>query len=141
MSAYIVENETINTILAFMKADSERNADIYRSLENMNLVWTGRDAAWALGCMMLDLNIEAVRTRYSDDKADVLIAESEFEYANTLRPSRIQALKSLRCWLYQCTEGHIPEESDLFKAFETVSDNMAYHIVSKLPEFEAAVWG
>lgn len=141
MSAYVVSNETINAILAFMKADSGRSPHIYRSLENMDLVWTGKDAAWALGCMMLDLNIEAVCARYSDEKADVLKEGREFEHNGILPPSRIQAFKSLQCWLYQCTEGHIPEESDLFKAFSDVRNKMAVYIVNHLKEYDTATWG
>lgn len=140
MSAYVVSNETINKILAFMKADCKRNPHIYRPLENMNLVWTGKDAAWALGSMMLDLNIDAVCARYSGEKADVLKKDREFEHNGVLPPSRIQVFKSLKCWLYQCSEGDVPE-TDLFKAFYEVSGNMAKHIVTRTAEFEAAVWG
>lgn len=140
MSAFIVNDETINKILAFMKADCKRNPHIYRPLEVMNLVWTGKDAGERWGAMMLDLNIDAVCARYSGEKADVLKKDREFGHNGVLPPSRIQAFKSLKCWLYQCSEGDVPE-TDLFKAFYEVSGNMAKHIVTRTPEFEAATWG
>jgi len=140
MSAFITSDENINSIISFIRSDSGKNQHIYRSLENTNLTWSGQDDARVLGSKMRDLNIEAVCARYTDDKVEVLRGNDDYKFVETLRPSRIQAYKSLRCWLYQCTEGHIPE-TDLFKAFDQVSSEMAKHIVNRLPEFDAATWG
>lgn len=144
MSAYITGDETINKILGFIKADCEKNSYIYRPLENKGLGWKDgghhRDAACALGSEMRNLNIQAFCARYEGEILETLLANDNYQYGDKLRPSRIQAFKSLRCWLYQCSEGDVPE-TDLFKAFDEVSKNMASHIVSRTPEFDAAVWG
>lgn len=140
MSAFITSDKNINSIISFIRSDSGKNQHIYRSLENMNLTWGGKDDAHVLGSKMRDLNIEAVCARYTDDKVEVLKGNDDYKFVEIPRPSRIEAYKSLRCWLYQCAEGHVPE-TDLFKAFNQVSGEMAMHIVNRLPEFDAAVWG
>lgn len=140
MSAFITSNENINTILCFIRSDSGKNQHIYRPLENMDLAWSGQDDAHALGSKMRDLNIEAVCARYTDDKVEVLKGDDDYKFVETLRPSRIQAFKSLQCWLYQCSEGDIPE-TDLFKAFHEVTGAMAAHIVTRLPGYDTATWG
>ena len=144
MSAYITGDETINKILGFIKSDCEKNPHIYRPLENKDLGWKDgghhRDAACALGSEMRNLNIQAVCARYAGENSETLLANDNYQYGDKLRPNRIQAFKSLRCWLYQCSEGDVPE-TDLFKAFDEVSKNMATHIVNRMPEFDAAVWG
>lgn len=139
MSAYITDDETINTVLAFIASDSDANEHIYRSLENMNLVWTGMDARWALGSMMRDLNVLAVTVRYGKDH-EILEGLVDYVFADVTNISRIQAYKSLQCWLYQCTEGDVTE-TDLFKAFARVKDKMAHKIVGDLPEYKKALWG
>lgn len=144
MSAFIAGDETINKALSFIKSDCKRNSHIYRPLENKGLGWKDgghhRDAACALGNEMRNLNIQAVCARYEGEVLETLLANDDYQYVDTLRPDRIQAFKSLRCWLYQCSEGDIPE-TELFKAFDEVSKNMALHIVNRTPEFDAAVWG
>ena len=141
MSAFIVEDKTINTVLAFIKTDSAKNAHIYRPLENdiANLTFNTPDALKALGNMMFDLNIRAVEALYGKGQAKKF-RPLDYQYAAKLPPSRIQVFKSLKCWLYQCSEGDVPE-TDLFKAFYEVSGNMAKHIVTRMPEFDAATWG
>ncbi len=140
MSAYITSDETINTIIAFIKSDSSRNAHIYRPLENKGFVWDSYEARLALGKAMRDLNIQGVCARYDDDKVEILVGEDTYEYTSGFMPSRIEAYKNLQCWLYQCCEGDVPE-TDLFKAFESVQAQMAMHIVGRLPEYDKAGWG
>ena len=50
---------------------------------------------------------------------------------------RLQALKSLRCWLYQCREGDVPE-SPLYKIFDAYAYQLAYAIVSESKDYAAA---
>jgi hypothetical protein len=57
-----------------------------------------------------------------------------------LAPRRLAAMKLLRCWLYQCSEGEVPETA-LFKAFAELSNTLAQVVVSELAEYEAAPWG
>lgn len=140
MSAYITSDETINTVIAFINSDSGRNAHIYRPLENKGFVWDSFEARRELGRAMRNLNIQGVSARYDEDKVAVLLGEDTYEYTSGFMTSRIEAYKSLQCWLYQCCEGNVPD-STLYKAFESVRANMAMHIVSRLPEYDKANWG
>jgi len=140
MSAFVVDDRTINRVLAFINSDCERNPHIYKPLEEIRLAWDGKDAREAIGSMMFDLNIQGVEARYGKSKSKKLKAHN-YKYAIESGTSRIQAFKSLQCWLYQCTEGDIPEASDLFQAFNDVLNKLARHIVNRLPEYNVADWG
>lgn len=63
-------------------------------------------------------------------------------YPSTVRePANMPALyKSLKCYLYQCCEGKVPE-TDLYKTLRNIETIWADYIVSDLPEFQAAIWG
>lgn len=129
MSAYIVNDLTINRIVSYLMRDRDRLPFIKDDLAEANIDLN------ELGQAMLDLNRRAVDYRYSEsNEASVLVPA-------TVPVTRIQALKSLRCWLYQCSEGNIPEEEELFKIMESYSGALAYAIVRTLPEFEQAEWG
>ena len=53
--------------------------------------------------------------------------------------ARVQAYKSFRCFLYQCSEGDVPL-SPLYKAVEAAADYLAAEIVPEIPEYEEAKW-
>ena len=55
--------------------------------------------------------------------------------------TEIQVLKSLRCWLYQCTEGQVVKEP-LYRFFnDVVEQYLMSTIICALPEYEQAAWG
>ena len=84
---------------------------------------------------MRALNESAVMDRYGEK--DTVPA---FKYVQSNPTSPIQTLKSLRCWLYQCREGDVPE-SKLYKFFtEDFEKYLLERIVSDLPEYEKAEW-
>jgi hypothetical protein len=50
-------------------------------------------------------------------------------------------LKSLRCWLYQCSEGQVVKEP-LYRFFnDVVEPYLMSKIICALPEYEQAHWG
>ena len=54
--------------------------------------------------------------------------------------SRVEALKALRCVIYQCSEGDIPDTSLLYKRMTDRANALCREIVSDLPEYEQAAW-
>jgi hypothetical protein len=128
MSAYIVEDITINRVVSYLLCDQLASAYVERKLAEAGIDLN------ALGQHMLDLNIRAVDYRYDETNEGRALVPA------LVPVSRIQALKSLRCWLYQCSEGDIPEEP-LFQIMNGYSDDLAYTIVSELPAYERAEWG
>lgn len=86
---------------------------------------------------MLDLNQLALGYRYGDEELKL-----QYFYCDVSRLlSRIQLFKSLQCWMYQCTEGDIPEKSKLYKVFKhKIVSHLAVSIVQSMPEYDEAEW-
>ena len=50
-----------------------------------------------------------------------------------------QGYKSLRCWLYQCLEGTVPDQP-LYEALSRYADALAVTLVERMPAYQAADW-
>lgn len=134
MSAFIVESKVISGIIGFLA--HRRNLDSLR-------MFIARETGYsldryadrcALGQAMFELNCNAVSQRYNEPANG-----SEYRYGVAATLSAVQAFKSLKCWLYQCSEGDVPD-TPLYQVMDKVSDRLAHHIVSSLPEYERAEW-
>jgi hypothetical protein len=145
MSAYVVDDKTINGILPHLSAQEfdtlARAACDTFTLERDDV----EDGV--LGEALRTLNVAAVLQRYPDcsvERGDLPGPHPflPYRYAPILAGggSKVQALKSLRCLLYQCSEGTIPE-TPLYKALDDLSSRWALEIVEKLPEYDRARWG
>lgn len=144
MSAYVVEDETINRIVGhFFQVVASKRTPMHLLAPLVPaghvLGFAGLDEACTkLGTAMHMLNVGAVRARYDDaDEADMIGPAYQYAHAPA---TPMQAYKSLGCWLYQCSEGNVPE-SLLHKALEEVYNRLAHEIVDGLPAYEAATWG
>lgn len=131
MSTYIVDNATIDDLV------------LAQSLEPYGALWL-RDLyhiylcsaeAQRLAADMYAMNVRAVNGRYGDDTP-----EGPYAFGGGNLRGRIATYKALRCYLYQCSEGDVPEEP-LYKALDTWAQRLADEIISALPEYEAAPWG
>ena len=136
MSAFIVNNKTINKALTYLK--DNRNGDwINRKFEKIGFNVKDKEDLDRLGRAMLLLNIEAVNQRYNEQNNSTALLENysfKIEFCN-----RYQALKSLQCWRYQCSEGNVPE-TDFYKLMDKVINSWLDEIVSDLPEYKKAEW-
>ena len=93
-----------------------------------------------LGTALYKMNAEAMHQRYGDI-ATVTDEAPAYRHRNIWPESnRYQDFKSVRCLIYQASEGDVPETSDLFKALEQMAGDMAYDIVSQDHRFDAAEW-
>lgn len=118
MSAFLVGYETIDRILSWMicrKKMDEKTADVF-------------------GQEMLNMNAEAVNQRY--DERNVMLGY-RFQFRHV---SIFQALKSLQCWLYQCSEGNVPDRES-YKKFRELESEIMDEIISGMKEYEQAEWG
>jgi hypothetical protein len=87
---------------------------------------------------LFQLNRKAVIQRYGkDDDYSKKGYKFKFNYENS---SDIQVLKSIGCFLYQCSEGDVPKNK-LFKLFEKIENGLTKHIVSEMKEYDTAEWG
>lgn len=131
MSSYVVEDQTINRALGFLHSDQYRSTVVHRLRE---LGFDAENAPAALGLAMMKLNCRATGVRYGE--------KYQAAYAYKLETaSRIQAIKSLSCWLYQCAEGTIPERSKLYRVMKSYRDELAMQVVRSQPEYDSAAWG
>ena len=156
MSSFIVENKTINRIVnfCFWEHDGYLKHEIERELKEIGIILHGfnddKDTDNALkkfGEELLKLNITAFYVRYEKSQFDVKKEIEEaligYKYEDTPLKDRgiFQVLKSIKCFLYQCSEGDIPEKSNLYKCLRNIEGNIEKHIIGEIPEFNNAEWG
>lgn len=127
MSSWIVAYKTIDRIL------SHRH---FVNIDPKDLTEMGQD--------MLDLNTNATNARY-DVKVDKkrqkdYIKEYKF---HRVRFNEAQSLKSLACFLYQCSEdfSDTTKFKTLFKELSELRINWALEIVERNDEYIDAEWG
>ena len=143
MSAYIVDEETINKIVAGLDSGQHSAYWLSELSEGGYDIRSSEEAREQLGTDMYALNVEAVRQRYpgeADDTLPGIIGPKVYHYRYVLPRPMIATLKALRCWAYQCSEGDVPERP-LFKLMQNMIDHLSIEIISELPEYEAADWG
>jgi hypothetical protein len=140
MSAYIVDNETINKIVSYLYAKAVGGDTSSVLLELVKIGWdlsNNQDHAERLANAMFDLNVAAVQARYEGAEEEWYPLPS-FKYQFT-PASQIEAIKALKTWKYQCTEGYIPT-TKLYKAMTEVHCLLCVDFVEQTEEYEAAQW-
>ena len=139
MSAFVCQDATINRAVSFLAMD--RDGEYLRKTITAE---TGCDLATqagkqALGLAMFKLNCDGVDSRYGENQA-AEFRPLDYQFRLEISVNRIQAYKSLKCWLYQCSEGEIPETSLLFASMNKIALELADDIVRRLPAYDAAKW-
>ena len=134
MSAYVVEDKVINQIVDALACARLRENVLTET--GCNLAVTEDRAK--LGQSMFELNCTAVEQRYGKGEA-ASFRTLDYTYQRSMPPTLIQAYKSLGCWMYQCSEGDVPE-TPLFKTMEKLHGEMAHEIVRQLPAYDRAAW-
>ena len=140
MSAFIVEDTTINRVVTCLKREVQRSRftlDWLAREYNVDLTSDNWDAKLAQA--MFQLNCDGVNARYGEGKAEQF-RPLNFTYKPEVYHSLVQVLKSLQCWKYQCSEGDVPQ-TKLYRFFEEIENHLALQIVMGLPEYKKAVWG
>jgi len=143
MSAYVVDKSTIDKLMTFALWNAWGSEPLrawpqMQDREQQQQFWT---RVW-------NLNREAIRQRYPDcidsgqvpGPVDEDGKDKEYEYEAVASPTIHQAYQALRCLIYQCSEGNIPQMA-LYSQLQRMSDEMAHRITSRLPQVEAAEWG
>ena len=135
MSAFLVEDVTINTVVNWLDLELPNNYYLREELEKVGYMVYEIER---LAKDMFQLNIEALNQRYGSSKC---FRNYPFTYKLSLSKSEIQVLKSLQCWLYQCSEGTVVN-TKLYRLFdEIVKVYLMSKIIGKLPEYGIAKWG
>jgi|SaaInlV_200m_DNA_2_1039689.scaffolds.fasta_scaffold20198_3 hypothetical protein len=145
MSSYIVDDKTINKIVAGLQSHHMRNK--YPSLPECLRI-DERDHAPLLGENMYKLNLHAVNARYPDTvensknlpgPCDELGNHAPYTYRNENYHGQVPLYKSIQCFLYQCSDGNT--EDPLFIELDKFNIHLASEILSSLDTYENAPWG
>lgn len=135
MSAFVVEDKTINRILSFINRWRDGSWYTERLFTAAELNPDHPDAWERLGQSLLLMNYDAVNARYTEQDVPTV-----FEFHWTEAETDIQVFKSMQCFLYQCSEGTVPERA-LYKALDQLKNGLAERIISNLPQYDKAIWG
>ncbi len=137
MSAFIVEDYVINTIVTFIHNHNRgRDKDYYYILNPLRSKGFLAHTPAVLGKMLFDLNCKAVDARYgAGDNAGETYTYKPMPHNNIY-----QVLKYIDCLIYQCSEGDIPETSDLYDAINQLSGEIAHKLVEAMPQYQQADW-
>lgn len=135
MSAFMVDDSTINQIIAHLSYDhgfhkrflKEAGYDLDNPADRQNLA-----------VRMFVLNKMGVEARYGRGEAKEF-RPLDFQYRSCVPVVQMKAYKQLRCWLYQCSEGNVPN-TRFYKLMDRLSDYMAHNIVSNMKEYDALPW-
>jgi hypothetical protein len=135
MSAYLCEDKTINRVISFMDTDR----DSTWAKDQLGKTGFSVTRPQELGKAMYDLNCRSLQARYGENAPAEFGADDSYKYEYELC-SRMQAFKSLRCFLYQSCEGDV-ENEPLYQVLDKIADCWAGMIVSRLPEYDRLDWG
>jgi len=140
MSAYMVSENCLANIMGLLYKKDNVNREFGSPLlkEVMFEFFTIEECEKEIWTRLIQLNQAALKQRYGEDTTDGDIAKS-YQFRINYFVSIYQGLKSLRCFLYQCSEGNIPE-TKIFKTLDRISDMVAWDIVDNIKEYDNAEW-
>jgi hypothetical protein len=139
MSAFMVEDKTINRVVTWLEREVSQSQWFKRKVESsLQIDTTMRNWEDELGEAMFQLNIAGVNDRYGEGEAKSF-RDLYYRYTPEYC-SKVQVLKSMQCWLYQCREGEVVKKP-LFQFFDTVTvPHLMDNIINALPEYQRAEW-
>lgn len=137
MSAFLVSAQTISEIVAGIRwlLNLPHRPQLAKTLAELGIDTTQEHWEEQLAQAMFALNASAVAQRYHKSAA------TSFTYQWVPLPANpYQLLKSIDCWLYQCSEGDVPK-SKLYQWFQGAVVTMVLRsIVERSPKYEKAAW-
>ena len=141
MSSFICADKTLQGIVSYFDLDTRFvnssicYGEIGRKLKKIGFNLEFAEHRDRLIKEMAMLNQMGVNERY--DKQDI---ENNISFKDEFAPKPVQAYKWLSCFIYQCSEGDIPETSQLYKTLDEIKSYLAECIVGNLPEYDKAIW-
>jgi hypothetical protein len=149
MSAFIVDPDTMNAVVNTI-AHEQNEIGVSQAVRDVLTAFglngqpTDADTLDALGNEIYALNRDAVWQRYPNDPTPedlpgpIPSPLGNFRYSPR-KPDRMGGYKALRCLIYQCSEGDVPEREQ-FKALDALCDALAHRIVSDMDAYRERAW-
>lgn len=128
MSAYVVDDKTINNIVAYLKNSmaSWRTDWVPRAFEDAYDVESAADFE-QLATDLFNMNVEAVEQRYGKGEASEF-RPLDFQYRIEIPLPAKLVYSDFRCLLYQCNEGNVPD-TGLYQMLQDAFNRLAHKIV------------
>ena len=142
MSAYIVEEKCLNDIVNWLAYSTKGRCT--RLLRRKDYFLHKHAHCERLYQDMLELNIQSVEIRYPESEGRTMEfffdnpEQRDFSFKHSDNPGIYQALKAIRCWLYQCMEGEPMESSMLYVTFKRIEDIIMTSLIEQIPEYQEA---
>lgn len=139
MSAYMVSPATIENILGYFECQLPDTIKEILSQHDWDYSWD------KLGHELVAMNARAIMERYGEDPLgkDWQSWIAAPDVYDNLQPNtavtQIQAVKSLQCYLYQCSEGNVPQEQ-LYEMLDKIENATIRAIVENSREYQDADW-
>ena len=127
MSAFVVDNAVIHRIISLLATRQMQGT-------TTNFAVSDKMQRQELGQRMINMNCLAMEELDGTDE-DYQV----YEYQH-IEATRIEGLKAMHCWLYQCSEGDVPC-TQLYGKIEKVARRIVMEIINEMPEYNAAPWG
>lgn len=136
MSAYIVSDATIDAIINHYRHDHRSN-DFrgWLALYTDEIAGLDGNEIWSmLGNKLRAMNERAIVSRYGEGSLILMTGGDEYApyvYSNTTPRPLCQVYGALGCYLYQCSEGNVPNE-ELYKVLDHEHNKMAHNLIRDL---------
>lgn len=136
MSSYMVDDLTINKVVACLSRHVMRNTSLAWFIVEAGYNLREFPARKKLADDMFQLNIDGVNAKYGDGEAEKF-RPLDFRYQHIAVVKDIDAYKALGSWRYQCSEGNVPD-TEFYQFMTRVYHGLAHRIVQRSPEYEKA---
>jgi hypothetical protein len=133
MSAFIVQNSSIDRIVTFLS--NHKDSYIRKPFQVLGYHLELEADCERLAFDLFAMNCDAVDDRYGKGKT----LYPSYSFFPEAPVSDLMIYKHIRCFLYQCSEGNVPDRA-LYIAVKELRFHLAEDIVYKLPEYEELPW-
>ena len=145
MSAFIITEKTMRSIIynLFWNHDFKRVNSIFRYNDYRVIDEHDHKDFHNLAKEFYAMNRDAVKQRYNEPDNSDYIKIPDCDKIDWTGPgtnlNKFQALKSMHCLKYQCSEGNVPK-TPLYKFLEDLIHNWESYIINEIPEYKNAGW-
>jgi hypothetical protein len=153
MSAYVCNDETINSVVSILKTASYQedhhvyNDNSFPALDTDLKKIVDENEAIALGYLLRAFNEYAVLKVYPDCEVSANLPGpvdengklAPFVFKATLPPTRLQAVKTLACFTYQCFTG-ATKDHPLYVLLESYKNQLSFTVLLHSPAWEKVEW-
>ena len=138
MSAYIVDDRTINTILAFVRGEYARPNSRFNwlghMLSNADYKPGTHEGVAAFGQALYNLNVRGVEARYGKGKAFGELGPLDYQYEYMRNPGYLKAYEAMRELYYQSDNDGMADDPVLI-LLRSMQNFVARAVLEGTPEY------